>query len=162
MTTKTRRIPPRLETSAVYKSPISSPVRAGRAVPKCVSRPELFGQGADLDEEEDDPAASSTEHANASGSDGAEPPPDELADLFQDYNADEAKAVCRMCPIAESCWAYALLSPTATQGGVWGGMTEPERDAMRGQLRDRLGDDWETKLATKVRLSARTDGTRLP
>lgn len=39
--------------------------------------------------------------------------------------ADEAKAVCRRCPVWGSCRSYAL--DTREPHGVWGGLTEAER-----------------------------------
>ncbi|MFJ4468690.1 WhiB family transcriptional regulator [Streptomyces sp. NPDC089424] len=42
---------------------------------------------------------------------------------------DEAKAVCRRCPVAERCLAWAVdVGPVE---GIWGGMTEGERRALR-------------------------------
>lgn len=37
----------------------------------------------------------------------------------------KAKAVCRRCPVAAECLAWALAS--GTDSGTWGGMTEGER-----------------------------------
>ena len=36
-----------------------------------------------------------------------------------------AKAVCRVCPVQESCLDYAIAS--TEQYGIWGGFTETER-----------------------------------
>lgn len=41
----------------------------------------------------------------------------------------EAKAVCRRCPVASECLAWALES--GQDAGVWGGMSEDERRALR-------------------------------
>lgn len=41
----------------------------------------------------------------------------------------EAKAVCRRCEVASECLAWAL--ETGQDAGVWGGMTEDERRALR-------------------------------
>ncbi|WP_277068712.1 WhiB family transcriptional regulator [Saccharomonospora viridis] len=41
----------------------------------------------------------------------------------------EAKRVCRACPVREECKAYAL--DNNEQFGVWGGLTERERRALR-------------------------------
>jgi len=41
----------------------------------------------------------------------------------------EAKEVCRGCPVREACLRYAL--DTGQEGGVWGGLTEEERRALR-------------------------------
>lgn len=42
---------------------------------------------------------------------------------------EQAKAVCRACPVAESCLLWALT--TGQDAGVWGGMDEDERRALR-------------------------------
>jgi WhiB family redox-sensing transcriptional regulator len=41
----------------------------------------------------------------------------------------EAKSVCRGCPVASECLAWAL--GTGQNSGVWGGMTEDERRRLR-------------------------------
>lgn len=45
--------------------------------------------------------------------------------------ADEAKAVCRQCPVTEQCLAWALGAGPVE--GIWGGTTEGERRALRGR-----------------------------
>lgn len=40
-----------------------------------------------------------------------------------------AKAICRRCPVAADCLAYAL--ETREDYGVWGGMSESDRRALR-------------------------------
>ena len=42
--------------------------------------------------------------------------------------AEEAKAVCRGCPVAEACLRYALEH--RIDEGIWGGLTERERRAI--------------------------------
>ncbi|MFJ9467958.1 WhiB family transcriptional regulator [Streptomyces caniferus] len=42
---------------------------------------------------------------------------------------EEAKAVCRRCPVMGQCLQWALES--RQDSGVWGGMSEDERRAMR-------------------------------
>ncbi|GAA2604304.1 WhiB family transcriptional regulator [Streptomyces tubercidicus] len=42
---------------------------------------------------------------------------------------EEAKAVCRRCPVMGQCLQWAL--ETRQDTGVWGGMSEDERRAMR-------------------------------
>jgi WhiB family redox-sensing transcriptional regulator len=42
---------------------------------------------------------------------------------------EEAKAVCRRCPVMDQCLQWALESGEET--GVWGGLSEDERRAMR-------------------------------
>jgi WhiB family redox-sensing transcriptional regulator len=43
--------------------------------------------------------------------------------------ADEAKTVCRRCPVREQCLAWALAAEPVE--GIWGGTTEAERRAAR-------------------------------
>jgi WhiB family transcriptional regulator, redox-sensing transcriptional regulator len=42
---------------------------------------------------------------------------------------EQAKAVCRTCPVIEQCLEWALASNQ--DSGVWGGMSEDERRALR-------------------------------
>jgi WhiB family transcriptional regulator, redox-sensing transcriptional regulator len=42
---------------------------------------------------------------------------------------EEAKAVCRACPVMERCLQWALES--GQEHGVWGGLSEDERRRMR-------------------------------
>ena len=42
---------------------------------------------------------------------------------------EEAKAACRRCPVMEQCLQWALES--GQDFGVWGGLSEDERRAMR-------------------------------
>ncbi|MGI5359965.1 WhiB family transcriptional regulator [Streptomyces sp. CA-252508] len=42
---------------------------------------------------------------------------------------EEAKSVCRRCPVMEQCLQWALES--GTDEGVWGGLSEDERRAMK-------------------------------
>ncbi|MQA78544.1 MAG: WhiB family transcriptional regulator [Streptosporangiales bacterium] len=44
---------------------------------------------------------------------------------------EEAKAVCRQCPVVESCLEWALS--TGQDAGVWGAMSEDERRALKRQ-----------------------------
>lgn len=41
----------------------------------------------------------------------------------------EAKTVCRRCPVASECLSWALDS--GQDAGVWGGMSEDERRALK-------------------------------
>jgi len=59
-----------------------------------------------------------------------------------------AQAVCRRCPVLESCRTWALANPQLAEFGVWGGMTERERRTARmkearlsgrGRPQDRTG-----------------------
>ncbi|MEU0059687.1 WhiB family transcriptional regulator [Streptomyces sp. NPDC006334] len=50
---------------------------------------------------------------------------------------EEAKAVCHRCPVIEQCLQWALES--GTDEGVWGGLSEDDRRAMkRRAVRNRL------------------------
>ena len=42
---------------------------------------------------------------------------------------EEAKSVCRICPVVEECLAGALES--GQDSGVWGGLSEDERRALK-------------------------------
>ena len=42
---------------------------------------------------------------------------------------DDAKAVCRRCPVVEDCLTWAL--ETGQDAGVWGGTSEDERRALK-------------------------------
>lgn len=46
--------------------------------------------------------------------------------------ANEAKALCRECSVRRQCLEYALLHGDR---GIWGGMTEKERRAIRRSRR---------------------------
>jgi WhiB family redox-sensing transcriptional regulator len=42
---------------------------------------------------------------------------------------EEAKAVCNRCPVIDACLGFALEN--GMTAGVWGGLTEDERRALR-------------------------------
>lgn len=42
---------------------------------------------------------------------------------------EEAKAVCRTCPVTDQCLKWAL--DTNQDSGIWGGLTEDERRALK-------------------------------
>ena len=42
---------------------------------------------------------------------------------------EEAKAVCRSCPVMDECLSWAMSS--GQDAGVWGGMSEDERRALK-------------------------------
>ncbi|MFE6225335.1 MULTISPECIES: WhiB family transcriptional regulator [unclassified Streptomyces] len=48
--------------------------------------------------------------------------------------AEEAKKVCRRCPVREPCLAEALAQ-AHPPSGVWGGLTEGERSARKRRVR---------------------------
>src|SRR5699024_7162883 len=53
---------------------------------------------------------------------------------------EQAKAVCQRCPVTQECLAWAL--ETGQDAGVWGGMSEDERRALkrrRSRARTRVG-----------------------
>ena len=57
-------------------------------------------------------------------------------DIFypsSDEEAEEAKAICRVCPVRESCLEYAIIN--RERDGVWGGATERERRRIIRQRR---------------------------
>jgi WhiB family redox-sensing transcriptional regulator len=47
--------------------------------------------------------------------------------------ANEAKAVCAVCPVAQECLIFAVT--TNQEYGVWGGLDEEERREVRRQWR---------------------------
>lgn len=47
---------------------------------------------------------------------------------ISDEDAEEAKSICRECPVREACLEYALAN--RERDGVWGGATERERRRM--------------------------------
>ena len=50
---------------------------------------------------------------------------------------DQAKAICRRCPVIETCLEWAMES--GQDAGVWGGLSEDERRALkRRKARNRL------------------------
>jgi len=50
-----------------------------------------------------------------------------------DEEAEEARSICRVCPVREACLEYALAN--RERDGVWGGATERERRRMIRQRR---------------------------
>jgi WhiB family redox-sensing transcriptional regulator len=42
---------------------------------------------------------------------------------------EQAKAVCRRCPVTDECLSWALES--GQDAGIWGGMGEDERRALK-------------------------------
>ncbi|MGC5341809.1 WhiB family transcriptional regulator [Streptomyces sp. DT24] len=46
---------------------------------------------------------------------------------------EEAKAVCRGCPVREQCLRWALEN--SQDSGVWGGLSENERRALKRRTR---------------------------
>ncbi|MFJ4965922.1 WhiB family transcriptional regulator [Streptomyces sp. NPDC088729] len=61
---------------------------------------------------------------------------------------EEAKSVCRRCPVMETCGDWALDSGQDT--GVWGGMSEDERRAVkRRKARQRLAVTYGQKAGAQ-------------
>ncbi|GAA2769694.1 WhiB family transcriptional regulator [Streptomyces showdoensis] len=54
--------------------------------------------------------------------------------------AEEAKRVCRRCPVREPCLRSALAQQPHPPSGVWGGLTEAERRALTRRARLRADD----------------------
>jgi WhiB family redox-sensing transcriptional regulator len=50
-----------------------------------------------------------------------------------DEDAEEAKAICSMCPVRQACLEHALAH--REREGVWGGTTERERRRIHRQRR---------------------------
>jgi WhiB family redox-sensing transcriptional regulator len=50
-----------------------------------------------------------------------------------DEDAEEAKAICTMCPVRQACLEHALAN--REREGVWGGATERERRRIIRQRR---------------------------
>jgi WhiB family redox-sensing transcriptional regulator len=61
---------------------------------------------------------------------GVEP---EIFYPVSDDDAEEAKAICRGCPVRETCLEFALAN--RERDGVWGGATERERRRILRQRR---------------------------
>ena len=59
---------------------------------------------------------------------GADP---ELFYPTTDEAAEEARAICTVCPVREPCLEYAITA--REKQGVWGGLTERERRALLRQ-----------------------------
>jgi WhiB family redox-sensing transcriptional regulator len=53
------------------------------------------------------------------------------------WSAEPAKAVCGRCPVRDACRDWALR--THQDHGVWGGLDEVERRALRRRARNQTG-----------------------
>ena len=58
-----------------------------------------------------------------------------IEEIRKACTTDEAKAVCRRCSVTESCLQWAIES--GQDAGVWGGMSEDERRALKRRNRQR-------------------------
>ncbi len=67
-----------------------------------------------------------------------------------DESALVAKGICRLCPVRLDCLAHAIQR--RERFGVWGGLTEHERDLLRARLR------WAAVAALPVRAAGDDDG----
>lgn len=56
------------------------------------------------------------------------PPRDGAPSASYEMAVNSAKAHCRRCPVVNDCLLFALS--TGQAHGIWGGMTEAERDAL--------------------------------
>ena len=54
-----------------------------------------------------------------------------LSDFFAGAPSDKVRAVCKLCPVRQECYDYALVNESY---GYWGGATERERYATRVSL----------------------------
>lgn len=66
---------------------------------------------------------------------------------------EDAKAVCRRCPVIDDCRAWALAA--GEKAGVWGGLSEDERDGERRRERRRRDKDrWRQRVADQKQAAA--------
>jgi WhiB family redox-sensing transcriptional regulator len=75
---------------------------------------------------------------------------------------DEAKRICRFCPVQIQCLAWAL--ETGVTDGVWGGVTEDERRAIRSLSRrstSKEDNDGETYRPAGQQFADLAKATRL-
>jgi WhiB family transcriptional regulator, redox-sensing transcriptional regulator len=52
-------------------------------------------------------------------------------EVGQSAQIGKAKATCRRCPLLDQCKEWALSRPTSEVHGIWGGMTQYEREQHR-------------------------------
>ncbi|MBC3185978.1 WhiB family transcriptional regulator [Corynebacterium sp. zg-331] len=64
----------------------------------------------------------------------------------------KAKAICRSCPVLESCREHALR--TAEPYGIWGGMSESERTALLRRNRSGYSSRSTTRASQGRRISS--------
>lgn len=67
----------------------------------------------------------------------------------------DAKQICRLCPVQEQCLQFAL--DTGQRHGIWGGLSERERRALKRPLSDQKVSRPLTPIPLPERLS---HGTR--
>lgn len=76
--------------------------------------------------------------------------------------AEEAKAVCRRCPVMAECLRWALQ--TGQEYGIWGGLTEEERRIMRrraARAGTQLASAEPRRVEGPAYAVARTKGARI-
>jgi hypothetical protein len=73
-----------------------------------------------------------------------------------DALTNDAKAVCRECPVIDDCLTYALADDSLV--GVWGGTTERERSNYR-ETRPRSRDPALASTTARARRVARHKAT---
>lgn len=78
---------------------------------------------------------------------------------------ENAKAICRTCPVIERCLQWAL--ETGEQWGVWGGLSEDERRSLKRRAARTISvDDYTGAPRTRTPIAGRTfeqvweDGTQ--
>ena len=59
--------------------------------------------------------------------------PNEVFFAGQGRRPDDAKHICRPCPVRRQCLAFALATPEPIDYGVWGATTRKERQELRRQ-----------------------------
>jgi len=69
-----------------------------------------------------------------------------------------AKEVCMRCPVRAECATHALT--VREPYGVWGGLTEDEREAMMGRSRNRSSHSREPDVAAEVKRRMERDLAR--
>lgn len=85
--------------------------------------------------------------------------------------AATARIMCNGCPVIDACFAWAMTDPDPAEGLMAGGMTPPERDALRRQpvtvdgykVRDAKGKFVATATcgsASRYKSGCRCDGCR--
>lgn len=83
---------------------------------------------------------------------------DDADAMFPTSNAAEiehAKSYCRMCPVIERCLQWAL--ETGEEYGVWGGLSEKERRALRRRAARPISiDDYTDQPSPRTMHASRT------
>ena len=67
------------------------------------------------------------------------PPPPAAGQPHPRVFAAQARQVCAGCPVRVACQEYALHEPVQ---GIWGGLSDDERDVMRRRRGIRLPSGW--------------------